>query len=112
MASLADNDSGIIDDLAASGAQVLSDAESLEFHAHDLYARGADLLAVIVPDNKDQLAAAVSLVSAGEGSAESDWALLTDAVAIIMLNSIMPIPKMKVRNTEGFWVEEFIMVFL
>ena len=60
MASLADNDSGIIDDLAASGAHVLSDAESLEFHAHDLYARGADLLAVVVPNNKDQLAAAVS----------------------------------------------------
>lgn len=57
MATLAK--STLIDDLNASGAEVLADAASLDFYAHDIYARGADLAAVVRPADKHQLAAAV-----------------------------------------------------
>ena len=50
----------IVGALAASGAEVLSDPASLEFYAHDIYARGADLAAVVRPADKHQLAAAVA----------------------------------------------------
>ncbi|MEP2987866.1 MAG: FAD-binding oxidoreductase [Parasphingorhabdus sp.] len=45
--------------IAQSGAQVLSDTETLDFYAHDIYSRGADLLAVVRPSSKEELAAAV-----------------------------------------------------
>jgi len=48
------------DAIAKTGAIVLTDAETLDFYAHDIYERGADLLAVVRPGNKDELAAAVA----------------------------------------------------
>lgn len=61
MATLAHNISGdLASALAASGAQVLTDAKMLDFYAHDIFSRGADLAAVVRPLDKHQLAAAVS----------------------------------------------------
>ncbi len=52
--------------LEASGAEVLNDAGSLDFYAHDIYSRGADLAAVVRPGDKHELAAAVeAATSAG-----------------------------------------------
>ena len=45
--------------LAAGGAEVLTDAVTLDYYAHDIYTRGADLAAVVRPADKHQLAAAV-----------------------------------------------------
>ena len=45
--------------LSATGAQVLTDGETLNFYAHDIFSRGADLAAVVRPSDKHQLAAAV-----------------------------------------------------
>ncbi len=56
------------DTLAATGAQVLSDAADLDFYAHDIYARGADLAAVVRPADKHQLAAAIKAAT-GAGHA-------------------------------------------
>ena len=50
----------IIDLLAATGAQVLHDPETLDFYAHDIFSRGADLAAVVRPQDKLQLSAAVA----------------------------------------------------
>ncbi|WOE75372.1 FAD-binding oxidoreductase [Alterisphingorhabdus coralli] len=66
MAVLADH--SVLDDIARSGAEVITDAESLEFFAHDIMGRGADLRAVVRPDDKDQLAAAVAAAT-GQGLA-------------------------------------------
>ncbi len=60
MATLAPSATPLIDALAASGADVLTDAASLDFYAHDIFARGADLAAVVRPANTAQLAAAVA----------------------------------------------------
>ena len=49
----------LISKLRDSGAQVLDDCASLDFYAHDIYSRGADLAAVVRPANTAQLAAAV-----------------------------------------------------
>lgn len=49
----------LISKLRDSGAQVLDDYASLDFYAHDIYSRGADLAAVVRPANTAQLAAAV-----------------------------------------------------
>jgi len=49
--------------LATSGAQVLDDAETLNFYAHDIYSRGADLAAVVRPADTDQLAVAVRIAT-------------------------------------------------
>lgn len=57
MATLADTP--LIEDLRRTGAQVLEDDSSLDYFAHDVYARGADLAAVVRPSNTEQLAAAV-----------------------------------------------------
>jgi FAD/FMN-containing dehydrogenase len=46
--------------LIATGVEVLSDGLSLDFYAHDIYDRGADLCAVVRPKDKDQLAATVA----------------------------------------------------
>ena len=48
------------DFIAQSGAEVLTDADTLNFYAHDVYSRGADLLAVVRPKNKGELSAAVA----------------------------------------------------
>ena len=45
--------------LAATGAEVLADPARLDFYAHDIFARGADLAAVVRPANKHELAAAI-----------------------------------------------------
>ncbi len=52
------------DALAASGADVLIDAATLDYYAHDVYERGADLTAVVRPHDKDELAAAVATSTA------------------------------------------------
>lgn len=57
MATLAHQ--SIAEALAATGAEVLSDADSLDFYAHDIFSRGADLAAVVRPHTKQQLADAV-----------------------------------------------------
>ena len=57
MATLADPT--LAEKLVRSGAEVLTDEGSLEFYAHDIYSRGADLAAVVRPHDKHQLAAAV-----------------------------------------------------
>ncbi len=57
MATLAETT--LTDSLIASGSEVLTDEVSLDFYAHDIYGRGADLAAVVRPSDKHQLAAAV-----------------------------------------------------
>ncbi len=57
MATLAET--SLADSLSASGAEVLTDEASLDFYAHDIYSRGADLAAVVRPKDKHQLAVAV-----------------------------------------------------
>ena len=54
----------VIDHLRDTGAEVLTDAKTLDFYAHDIWSRGADLAAVVRPKNKDQLAAAVGAATA------------------------------------------------
>lgn len=54
----------IAEALAASGAEVLTDPASLDFYAHDIYARGADLAAVVRPASTSELAAAVGIAAA------------------------------------------------
>jgi FAD/FMN-containing dehydrogenase len=58
MATLAETT--LIDSLRSSGAEVLTDEVSLDYYAHDIYDRGADLAAVVRPKDKVQLAAAVA----------------------------------------------------
>ncbi|MGI9362178.1 MAG: FAD-binding oxidoreductase [Parasphingorhabdus sp.] len=50
--------------IAQTGVEVLTDDETLNFYAHDVYERGADLLAVVRPKNKEELAAAVAATTA------------------------------------------------
>ena len=64
MASVARTQNSLIDALAATGAEVLTDAATLDFYAHDVFARGADLAAVVRPADKHQLAAAVAAATA------------------------------------------------
>lgn len=45
--------------IAASGAEVLADQNTLDFYAHDIFSRGADLAAVVRPGDKRELAAAI-----------------------------------------------------
>ena len=52
--------SNAIDQIAKTGVTILTDSTSLDFYAHDIYERGADLLAVVRPKNKEELAAAVA----------------------------------------------------
>ncbi|MEO9599465.1 FAD-binding oxidoreductase [Parasphingorhabdus sp.] len=52
------------DHIAETGVTVLTDADLLDFYAHDIYQRGADLLAVVRPKNKDELAAAIAATTA------------------------------------------------
>jgi FAD/FMN-containing dehydrogenase len=59
MASISPVASDLVQGLRATGADVLTDEASLEFFAHDIYDRGADLAAVVQPKDKQQLAAAV-----------------------------------------------------
>lgn len=59
MASSAATNS-LIAALASSGAEVLSDAATLDFYAHDIFERGADLAAVVRPADAQQLSAAVA----------------------------------------------------
>ena len=59
MATLASTADAFTDSLRASGAEVLTDEVSLDFYAHDIYDRGADLAAIVRPKDKHQLAAAV-----------------------------------------------------
>ncbi len=54
----------LIDHLRETGAQVLTDAQTLDFFAHDIWSRGADLAAVVRPSDKHQLAAAVGAATA------------------------------------------------
>lgn len=61
MATAVAND--IVIALAASGAEVSCDPATLEFYAHDIFARGADLAAVVRPHDKHQLAAAVGIAA-------------------------------------------------
>ena len=51
-------------ELASGGAEVLTDGKSLDYYAHDIYARGADLAAVVRPNDKHELAAAVKAATA------------------------------------------------
>lgn len=50
----------LADALRSSGAEVLTDEASLDFYAHDIYDRGLDLAAVVRPNDKHELAAAVA----------------------------------------------------
>lgn len=54
----------LIDDLRATGALVLTDAETLDLFAHDIYARGGDLAAVVRPADTQSLAGAVKAATA------------------------------------------------
>lgn len=60
MASVDAPTSGLLSALVATGAEVLTDAAARDFYAHDVFERGADLAAVVRPDNTQQLAAAVA----------------------------------------------------
>ena len=66
MASLAKPSIG--EALRATGAAVLTDGDSLDFYAHDIFSRGADLAAVVQPASKEELAAAIA-VATGAGHA-------------------------------------------
>ncbi len=57
MATLAESD--LKEALASGGARVATDAETLDFFAHDVFSRGADLAAVVSPVDTASLAAAV-----------------------------------------------------
>jgi FAD/FMN-containing dehydrogenase len=46
------------------GVETLTDAAALDFYAHDVYARGADLAAVVRPRDKHELARAVAAATA------------------------------------------------
>ncbi|QIG53587.1 FAD-binding oxidoreductase [Altererythrobacter sp. BO-6] len=59
MATLAEL--SLISTLRDTGAEVLDDPGSLDFYAHDIYSRGADLAAIVRPANTGQLAAAVKV---------------------------------------------------
>lgn len=61
MATLAET--GLIEALGAGGAEVLTDKASLDFYAHDIYSRGADLAAVVRPHDTQALAAAVRVAT-------------------------------------------------
>ncbi|QYU70354.1 FAD-dependent oxidoreductase [Leptolyngbya sp. 15MV] len=50
--------------LGASGTEVLTDDTARDFYAHDIYARGADLAAIVRPADKHQLAAAIAAATA------------------------------------------------
>jgi FAD/FMN-containing dehydrogenase len=49
-----------IDHIARTGVTVMTESDILDFYAHDIYQRGADLLAVVRPRNKQELSAAVA----------------------------------------------------
>ena len=83
--------------LAATGAEVSTDAETLDFHAHDIFARGGTPAAVVRPLDKHQLAAAIAaatraghpVVPRGGGMSytggytpEADGAVLFDLAAM------------------------------
>lgn len=53
----------LADALIHTGAEVLTDAENLDFYAHDIFSRGADLAAVVRPADKNQLAAAIKVAT-------------------------------------------------
>ncbi len=55
--------SRLFDELATSGADILCDAPTLDFYAHDIFARGSDLTAVVRPHDKQQLAASVAVAA-------------------------------------------------
>ena len=48
------------DFIANTGVETLIDSESLNFYAHDVFHRGADLLAVVRPKDKEELSRAVA----------------------------------------------------
>lgn len=48
------------DYVAETGVELLTDNETLNFYAHDIYERGADLLAVVRPKDRSELAKAVA----------------------------------------------------
>ncbi|MEW4467794.1 FAD-binding oxidoreductase [Parasphingorhabdus sp. JC815] len=56
--------SNATDLIAEAGVEVLTDSDTLNFYAHDVYERGADLLAVVRPKNKEELSAAVAATTA------------------------------------------------
>jgi FAD/FMN-containing dehydrogenase len=61
MATLAESD--LIHALACGGARVAADAVTLDLFAHDIFARGADLAAVVHPVDTASLAAAVKVAT-------------------------------------------------
>ncbi len=61
MATLAQ--SALPEALRHTGAEVLTDRDTLDFYAHDIYARGADLAALVRPANKRELADAVRIAT-------------------------------------------------
>lgn len=64
MARVTHIETDILAKLRASGAEILTDAPTLDLFAHDIYARGADLCAVVRPTDKQQLAMAVATATA------------------------------------------------
>lgn len=53
-----------VDQIAKTGVTVLTESGILDFYAHDIYQRGADLLAVVRPQNKEELSAAIAVTTA------------------------------------------------
>jgi FAD/FMN-containing dehydrogenase len=60
MPSLALAPASLIEALTATGAEVLCNAASLDFYAHDVFERGADIAAVVRPVDTAQLSAIVA----------------------------------------------------
>jgi len=50
--------------IADTGVEVRTDADMLNFYAHDVYEHGADLLAVVRPENTEQLSKAIAATTA------------------------------------------------
>jgi FAD/FMN-containing dehydrogenase len=97
MATLAAASDVLIDALAATGAHVLTDPATLNFYAHDVFERGADLAAVVRPATVEQLAAAVaaattaghSVVARGGGMSYTGGYPQTSSGAVLIDTSAM-----------------------
>ena len=55
-----ESDLTLIRNVAETGVELLTDGDTLNFYAHDIYQRGEDLLAVFRPKNCTELAKAVA----------------------------------------------------
>ncbi|RJY10038.1 FAD-binding oxidoreductase [Aurantiacibacter aquimixticola] len=108
MATLAET--SLTDSLAASGADVLTDEATLDYFAHDIFSRGADLSAVVRPSNKEQLAAAIRAATnaghavAPRGGGMSYTGGYTQTAPGTVLFDLAAMDRILEVNEEDMWV--------